>query len=51
MKISVKQRIEYFIGDFIACEAATLLFNIVRHLRIHADGQISFVQWSADPYV
>ena len=51
MKVSAKQRIMYVAGDLLACEAATLLFNFVRHLRIHNGGDIGFAQWSADPYV
>ena len=51
MKVSAKQRIMYVAGDLLACEAATLLFNFVRHLRIHNGGDIGFAEWSADPYV
>lgn len=51
MKVTTKQRLLYIAGDIIACEIATLLFNLARHLRIHADSQLDFFQWSSDPYV
>lgn len=51
MKVLTKQRLIYAVGDIIACELATLLFNLARHWCIHADASLSFVEWSADPYV
>ena len=51
MKLSTKQRLIYAAGDLLACEAATLLFNLARHWRIHADVALNFFDWSADPYV
>lgn len=51
MKITVRQRLSYIAGDFIACEAATLVFNLARHWRIHIDRSIDFATWSADPHV
>lgn len=49
--MSTKQRLIYAAGDFIACEVATLLFNLARHWRIHSHARLSFFEWSADPYV
>lgn len=51
MKITVRQRLSYIAGDLIACEAATLIFNLARHWRIHADRSIDFATWSTDPHV
>lgn len=51
MKVSTKQRMLYIAGDVIACELATLLFNVVRHRWIFTGENISFAEWSADFYV
>ena len=38
----------YIVGDLIAGELATLLFNVVRHLWLNAGTGITFSHWSED---
>lgn len=47
----LKRRLIYIIGDLFACEVATLLYNIVRYLRLNIGERASYPQWSADPAV
>ncbi len=41
----------YIVGDLIACELATLLFNVVRHLWLNSGAGITFAVWSEDVHV